>query len=251
MSVPVSLFTQHGILSNFQIFANQIGEKWHLIVVQTCMVLIRRKLNIFSCIYWLLHLFLFLFLWTVFHILCPFLGWFVHIYSYWFVWALCKVRKLPFCLFCVLQISCTILSFVSWIHGIGFHKDVLIFMWLNSLGFLLCGDQRDAGRISSEIIHFREHFFTQLLLCEARAGGDRGWERVDGRCVSLCLPAERWEWCWVSHPHRPRTTLFSYLILEAKHSPSAWSLHSERVLFLGPHGPFYNDEVTTTIKQIS
>lgn len=98
------------------------------------MSLIRRELNIFSCIYWL---FAFFVVWTAFHILCPFLGWCVHIYSHWFVWALCKIRKFSFCQLYVLQISCTILSFVSWLHGICFHKDILIFMWSNSLIFAL------------------------------------------------------------------------------------------------------------------
>ena len=45
--------------------------------------------------------------------------------------------------------------------------------------FFLSGDQHDAGRIGSEIVHFREHFFARLVLCEAGDSevteAERGW----------------------------------------------------------------------------
>lgn len=143
------------------------------------MSLIRRELNIFSGIYWLFEFFLCV--WIAFHILCPFLGWFVHIYSYWFVWALCKIRKLSFCLLYLLQISCTILSFVSWHHGIYFHKGILIFMWSNLLIFWFMETslmrEESAMRLPTSLPSWS-------FVEPERVGVNRGWDRVDGMCVS-------------------------------------------------------------------
>ena len=75
------------------------------------------------------------------------------------------------------------------------------------------------------------------------------WQRLREGGWKVCEPVssscEYWGRCWVGHSHRPSTTLLSYLTFVAKHSPSVWSSPSERVLFLGPRGPFHNGEVTT------
>lgn len=162
-------------------------------------------------------------MWTAFHILCPFLSWFVHIYSNWFVWALCVFVKIFFVflkegnyLFSVVWIAniMYILSFISWLHGICFHKSILILMWLNS--FIFCF-------METSMMGGKTQCWDYPLPCPAgplwsqRVGVDRGWNRVDGMCVScVSIGCECWGGCWVSHSHRPRTTLPSHVTFAKK-----------------------------------
>lgn len=117
-----------------------------------------------------------------------------------------------------------ILSFISWLHGICFHKSILILMWLNS--FIFCF-------METSMMGGKTQCWDYPLPCPAgplwsqRVGVDRGWN-MDGMCVScVSIGCECWGGCWVSHSHRPRTTLPSHVTF-AKKTAHGFDLYPHR-----------------------